>query len=434
MKFPKLALAMALALGGTAVIFTGPADAQRDKAKQKAETGPTLTREESAAINPVLIASRATPPDWAAAAAALPAAQAGAQSPYARYVVGQLQLAIGRGTNNTAMQTQAVDAMIASGGAPAASMAILLGGRATLALQASDWAAAETALTRVVELAPNDINRLYQLAEVKIRLNKNNEAFALYQRLLQLDEAAGRTSAQEHIRQALGLAVDQRATNLIAPLSQRLVRAYPTTENWRSALVTFRSGLGDADAQLALDVRRLMKVAQAFQRQGDYLEFVSRLDRTAQWGEARAVLDQGIARGALNRTDAEVMRIGNSLNARITEDRSALPALRTRALAAATGREARIAGDTFYGYGQYPQAIELYRAASQKGGEDANLLNTRLGASLAAAGQTAEAQAAFRAVTGPRAALATYWLLWLERPATAAAPPAPTPPAQPTGN
>ena len=44
---------------------------------------------------------------------------------------------------------------------------------------------------------------------------------------------------------------------------------------------------------------------------------------------------------------------------------------------------------------------------------DANLANTRLGASLALAGQRAEAETAFRAVTGPRAELAQFWLLWL---------------------
>ena len=53
-----------------------------------------------------------------------------------------------------------------------------------------------------------------------------------------------------------------------------------------------------------------------------------------------------------------------------------------------------------------------YRAALQKGA-DANLANLRLGAALAMAGQRAEAEAALRAVTGTRADLANYWLLWL---------------------
>ncbi len=455
MKVSKIALAISLALAATEALAQGgyqqpqaPAqqpqqvDEQRqprrgNQRQQQPAAAPaqTLTREEGAAINPLLTATRATPPDWAAAAAALPAAQAGAASPYARYVVGQLQLQIGRGTSNQAMQVQAVDAMIASGGAPATALPTLLAGRASFAIQASDWAGAETALTRFLEINPNDGERLRQLAEVKIRLNKNNEALALYQRLLAAAEAAGTPVSEENLRRTLELTIDQRQADQIAPLNQRLLRTYPTTENWRTALVRFRQNTGETDAGLALDVRRLMRVAGAFARAGDYVEFAGRLARAGQPGEAKAVLDDGIARGTVNAADPDVRQMQTTSAGRITEDRAALPVLRTRALAAATGREARIAGDTYFGYGQYPQAIELYRASMQKGGEDANLLNTRIGMSHAAAGQTAEAQTALRAVTGPRTALAAYWLLWLEHPATAAAPrPAATPPAQPTGN
>ncbi len=87
-------------------------------------------------------------------------------------------------------------------------------------------------------------------------------------------------------------------------------------------------------------------------------------------------------------------------------------------MAAPTGQMARTTADAFYGYGHYAEAADLYRAALQKGGEDANLVNTRLGASLALAGRRAEAEAAFHAVTGTRATLAQFWLLWLaSRPA-----------------
>ena len=87
-------------------------------------------------------------------------------------------------------------------------------------------------------------------------------------------------------------------------------------------------------------------------------------------------------------------------------------------MAAANGQAARATADAHLGYGLYTEAAELYRAALQKGGEDANLVNLRLGMALALAGRRAEAETAFRAVTGPRAELASYWLLWLAgRPA-----------------
>ena len=44
---------------------------------------------------------------------------------------------------------------------------------------------------------------------------------------------------------------------------------------------------------------------------------------------------------------------------------------------------------------------------------DANLVNTRLGIALSMAGQRADAEAAFRKVTGVRAPLANLWIAWL---------------------
>ncbi|MGE0178825.1 MAG: tetratricopeptide repeat protein [Sphingomonas sp.] len=426
MKVSKLALAGSLMLVAAPLILVPQAGAQ--EGKQEKQEQARLSREESAAIRPLSEAVRAQ--NWEAANAALAAAQAGAQSAAARFEVGRLQLQIGSGTQNRDVQIAGLEAMLASTGAPASAMPTLLGGRASLAIQASDWTTAEQRLTQFLELQPNNTERLFQLAEVKIALNKNNEALALYQRLLQALEAAGQQPTEQQLRRAVALATDQRQAPLAAQLNERLLRAYPTTANWQTALVAYRQSAGD-EATLALDIRRLMRVAGVFARAGDYVDFASRLDRSGQWGEAKAVLDEGIARGTVNATEPDVRQMLTSTAARIREDRPQLAAMRTRALAAATGREARIAGDTHYGYGEYAAAAELYRAALQKGGEDANLVNTRLGASLARAGQTAEAQAAFRAVTGARAPLAAYWLLWLERGAQQpAAQPAPAQPTQ----
>ena len=99
---------------------------------------------------------------------------------------------------------------------------------------------------------------------------------------------------------------------------------------------------------------------------------------------------------------------------RATEDRASLAGERTAALAGRDGAVALRLADAYYGYGEYGPAAELYRAALQKGGRTPISSTLRLGAALALAGQRAEAEAAFRAVTGPRAELAQYWLLWLQ--------------------
>lgn len=431
MKVSWIALAISLAVGGAgggaAAQQYGSQQAQQQppqtpqpserssrrrgqQQEQQQAATPQIPREELALIQPVNQAVQAQ--NWEAAAAALPAAQAGVQTPYGKFVVAQLQLSIGRGTNNLPMQTQAVDAMLASGGAPEANLPAILGARISFALQANDFATAEQYLTRLTSTGTPSAERLRQLAEVKIRLNKNDEALALYQRLI---DSGAEAATEENIKRTLEIATVLRRRDVSLGLMQRLLQAYPTAANWQSVLPTFRQMMGD-ETGIALDVRRLMRTAQAFNGPEDYLEFAGRLTRAGQPGEVKAVLEEGMSRGIVPAGDATARQMLTTANGRIAEDQATLPALRTRALAASNGREARIAGDTYYGYGQFAQAAELYRAALQKGGEDANLVNTRLGAALVAANQPAEAQAAFRAVSGgDRAALARLWLLWLER-------------------
>ncbi len=416
MKVSTLALAVSLALGVTGFLATAPADAQRERGKQKADAGQQLSREEITALQPLQTA--VTAQDWAAAAAAMPAAQAAATSPYGRFMVGRFQLQIGQGTQNQQMQIQAVDAMLASGAAPADFVQTLVGARASFAIQASDWPTAEQMLTRFIETAPNDLERLRQLAEVKIQLNKNAEALTIYQRLLQAAEASGQPVPAEYYSRTAALLLDQRQEGPWLEFSRRVLRASPTADNWRETLVRYRQMAGE-DPALGMDVRRLMRVARAFARPGDYIEFADRLGRSGLPSEQKTLLEEGISRGVITSGDATARQMIAQANERIAEDRPTLARSRTQALAG-TGRQARIMGDVYYAYGQYADAATLYRAALEKGGEDAGMVNTRLGASHALGGQRAEAEAAFRAVTGTYANLAQFWLAWLEHPAPTA--------------
>ena len=432
MKVSKLALAASLALGASPAAAQysqpqpqpqaqpqqdEPRSERRDRRQRNAQdsSGQQLSREEIAALQPLQTAVNAS--DWAAAAAALPAAQAAATSPYGRFMVGRFQLQIGQGTQNRDMQIQAVDAMLASGAAPAEFAATLVAARASFAIQASDWPVAEQMLTRVVEAEPNNVERLRQLAEVKIQLGKNAEALALYQRLLQAAEAGGQTAPAEYYSRTAALLLDQRQQGPWLEFSQRMLRAYPTAENWRDTLIRYRDIVGE-DANLGMDVRRMMRVVQAFARPDDYIEFGDRLGRAGLPNEQKTLLEEGISRGIVPAGDNAARTMIAQANERIAEDRPTLARSRSQALAG-TARQARVLGDAYFAYGQYADAAELYRAALQKGGEDAGMVNTRLGVALVRAGQRAEAEAAFRAVTGSYATLAQFWLAWLERPATA---------------
>jgi hypothetical protein len=151
----------------------------------------------------------------------------------------------------------------------------------------------------------------------------------------------------------------------------------------------------------------------------DYFDFANALNQGGYPAEAKAVLDAGISRRMVDGARSPFRELLQTANARLAADRADLPNSQRSALAAATGTPALRTGDAFLGHARYPEAIALYQAALQKGGVDANIVNTRLGIAYALSGQRPLAETAFRAVTGPRAEVAAFWLLWLsQRPAS----------------
>jgi hypothetical protein len=195
---------------------------------------------------------------------------------------------------------------------------------------------------------------------------------------------------------------------------------YPTAENWRSALVIY----GDAnrfDDQTQLDLMRLQRFAGALSGERDYYEYALLADKVGLPGEAKAIVDEGKAKGAYNASSKAINEIGTLAGTKVASDRGSLAAAEKSAAGAANGRSALGTGDAFFGYGDYAKAAAMYRLALQKGGIDANTANLRLGMALAKAGQAAEAKQAFAAVnSGPRAEIAQFWSLWVDQGARAA--------------
>lgn len=409
MKFPAIARTAALAIGAAACFASVPAPAQVQAHNL------TLTREERVAV--VALQTAAAGPDRAAQDAALAAARTAAQSAGARYAVGNIQFQLGRARGDANMQNQAIDALVASGVPQGAELASLLASQASRTYSSGDLRAVDRLLARIVELQPNNPAVVADYAQFKARLGERPQAVTLFQRAIELQQATGQRVPESWCHRALALAFDGRLAPQGIALARNLVTAYPSPSNWRDALLAYRQ-LGTPDAALDVDIGRLLRAAGGLAGERDYLELARNLNTASLPGEAKAVLEEGVARGQLNATEAAVRQLVTQTNTRATTARNGLARARTQALAAASGAPALAAGDAQFGFGNHAEAVELYRAALQKGGEDPNLVNSRLGAALALAGQRAEAEAALRAVTGPRADLAGFWLTWLSsRPA-----------------
>ena len=433
MKSWKAGLLATIAVAGsTAVLQAATADAQvldslreRTKKQQPQQTPPPpaqapgaqpvrtydISRAERTAFEPVVTAISAQ--NWAGAQAALPVAQASVRSADGRYLLGQVRLQIGIGINDTAMQSQAIDEMIASGGARPTELQALYENQLAFAAQAGDTAkaaAAQAQLDRINPPDPNDPTRLIQQARQRATTDPAG-AIQLYQQAIQRQNTAGQPIPVEWRQQIAGIAYTARMPQAVGYMREFLV-AQPSTRNWHDALAIY-ADIGGATSDLKLDIYRLMRVAGAMSAERDYVELGEAANGVRAFGEVHAVYSEGLSRNLIT-ANADIARERVRVAAsRLVGDRAALGGERTTVLASGTGAAALRLGDAYYGHAQYREAAELYRAALQKGGQDSNLVNSRLGAALAQAGDRPGAETAFRAITGARAELAQFWLLWL---------------------
>jgi len=413
MTVSRAALVAALALGGFAAAAASAQSPSPQASTMQPVRALSLAREERGPISALQTATAS--PDRAGQDRALAAARAAARTPAGRYAVGYFQLEIGRARSDQAMQGQAIDLMIESGQATPEEMGGLLANQASRALSAGDLRRTDRLLARVVELQPENAAAMADQAELKARMGEPGNAVILLHRAVSTAQAAGRPAPESWHLRGLSLAFDGRLAPQGIALARFLVTNYPSAVNWRDALLAYRE-LSPPDPTLALDVHRLARATQGLGGERDYVEYAEAARAAGLIGEAKAVLDDGLQRGMIETARVPAPLTAATAARAVTAERGRLAGQRTAALApAGTGRQAREAGDLHFGHGQYAEAAELYRAALQKGGEDPNLVNGRLGAALALAGRRPEAEAALRAVAGPRADLAGFWLVWLAR-------------------
>lgn len=416
------AAAAAMIAGGIAA----PADAQRQRDRGQ----PTLklsrpVQSVLAKVDPNLKAAQAAQQagDEAKQRAEAQAVLAGVReaealpnlTPDDQFVINQFKLNAGILLAERQLQEEALEGMLASGRVPEADQPTFIRNIGALALQRNDNQKALAQFERLIQLTPDDAQLKVEVAELLRRNNQNQRAVAMLQSAIAAQEKTGSKADESWYRRALAIAYDSKLLPEVVSTSEALVRNHPNATNWRDVLLIHREN-ARFDDQGELDIMRLMRVTGALAGERDFAEFAETAARRGLPGEAKAVLDEGIAKNMLSRNQPVVREIDQAVTPRIAADRNSLPGLEREARAANNGRVALGTADAHFGYGNYDKAAELYELALQKGGIDADTAHLRRGMALARAGNSEAARAAFKAVgqQGPRAQLARFWQIWLD--------------------
>lgn len=425
----KLAVAALLATGATGVVLSAPAVAQK---KKEAAKGPTLSAKVQPAAKAAQDAVNANNP--AAAEPAVVAFEAVAASDFEKYIAARFRASLEQQKINAARAAnpkaavdesgfaRALDTLIANPTTPADDKAKLIYTRGEMALAARQYPVALDYFARA--RAAGFTDDALSLSMVKAKVDSGDVAGGMteLEQVIAAMNAKGQKPPVEYYRFAISQSNKKKLGPQTVAWMNRYLAAYPSDKAWYEVLATYGFQQGSTatlNAQQKIDVFRLMRATGGLPDQYFYLEYAQKAKDAGLPLEAQAVLKEGLASGKIPAANTEVRAMQPEITRAIAAE-SSLTSLESKANAAANGQLAGQTGDVFLSSGNYAKAAALYRTALQKGGVDADTINTRLGIALARSGDKAAAQAAFGAVKGgPRAEIASFWTTWLNGAPTA---------------
>jgi Tfp pilus assembly protein PilF len=411
MKLTSIALGCAAAILATPLAAQMPPRTGDDaKAPPVAESKASDVKPSSGALKAIVELQNAVKAnDTANIPAKVTAAQAVAKTKEDRYLIAIFQRQAALAAKDNVALAAAVDALVNSGVLDTPKMAALYLDLGVQQFNVKQFPLAAASFQRALTYTPNDVQGIELLAQAKFAAGQNAEAVPFYQRALQLRSASGQKAPEDSYRHAVQAAYDASLPAAV-DLSRQWLSAYPSNDSWRNAILIYRQ-IAKPDVEGTLDLLRLLQAAGVLNSPADYNLFASAAADQANYIEAQSVIDAGIAAKHVDPASPVFRDLVSGLKAK--QKPTAADLAVARKSAANTRALIRI-GDSYAALGDSVQAVDAYRAALAKADVDAPVANLHLGIALARAGDKAGATAAFNAVTGPRAEIAKYWLLYLQ--------------------
>jgi len=333
------------------------------------------------------------------------------KTPAEQLTIDRMRGAAAARAGETQTAIKSFEAVLASGKVGQAEQAQSASQLAYLYSQSKDWNKTREWAQKAKQLGGNAA----ELDKLLAFVNAQSGDFTAIARDTQASvEAAEKAGRKPDENDLLALADALRRTGNTAGQTaalEKLVGYYPKKEYWSAVLSRIQSKPGFS-GRLALDVDRLKRETKTLDTTEEIVEMAQMALQESQAAEAKAVLDEGFARGLLGK-GAEAERQKRLLALATQRAADAPKALAAAESEAKDGNALVRIGLAYTGLGQYDKGIGLIQAGIKKGDlrhpHDANL---HLGIAQLRAGQKQKAAQAFKAVGGTdgTADLARLWM------------------------
>ncbi len=324
------------------------------------------------------------------------------KSAYESLTIERMRGAAAAGAGEVDVAAQAFDAVIASGKLSAEEQLGIMQALTGAYYRAKDYSKAEAWAQRYLKAGGTDplVERL--LTQSYYLSGDYADAAHALQAELAANEKSGKTPAEDELQMLADSEQRQNDAAACTAALEELVSYYPKKEYWAQVLARVQRKPGFSD-RLSLDVYRLKLVTDNLSGAADFMELAQLSLQAGYPAEAKKVLDQGYASGALgNGPEAERhKRLRDLASKQLADDQKALGAADPQLLKAVDGGPLVNNGYNYVLYGQYDKGIAMIEQGIAKGQlrhpEDARL---HLGMAYLLAGRKDDALKALKSVQG----------------------------------
>jgi hypothetical protein len=333
-----------------------------------------------------------------------------------QFIIEELRGSIAQQAGDTATAMHSYKAMLDSGRVPPSETAKLWQALASMAYTAKQWpqVIAYTAAYFKAGGTSNEM-RAFPIQAYYLQGDYNSAARIQSAQIAQTIKAGGRpteaaldllANCQERIHDSAGFQTTMT----------ELVTYYPKPDYWQNLIHAAQTRAGFS-SRLNLDIQRLQLALGYLVKPEDYMEMTELALQVPLPGEAKAIVDQGFAKGILGSGPeaARQQRLRALVEKTYAANLAALPAQITDAEGDHDGNRLLGFGEEAVSYGQYDKGIQAMLTAMQKDElrhpEDAKL---QLGLAYLKAGKKPLAIKTLRSVGGNEGAadIAKLWVLY----------------------
>ncbi|MEO8383693.1 MAG: hypothetical protein ABI583_00515 [Betaproteobacteria bacterium] len=340
------------------------------------------------------------------------------KSPNEIYLIESTRGSAASGARDNDTMIKSFEAVIASGRAPAATQIKIIEALVGAHYYAKDYAATNKWATRYLREGGSNpqirtllIQSYFQAGDYA---NSAKESLAD----IQVDEKAGRTPSEEKLQLLANSYLRQKNSAGYISTIEKLLNYYPKKSLWVDVISRLQRKPGFSD-RLAIDVYRLQLVTGNLSSKDDYMLMPQLALQAGYPGEAKKVVDEGYANGALGKGDDvdRQKRLRDLVEKRVAENQKTISGGAEVAAANASkdGDALFSLGYNLFTSGQAAKGITMMEAAIKKGDlkrpDDAKL---RLGTALIQSGQKAKGVQVLKTVQGNDGTqdLANLWTIF----------------------